>query len=249
MAGYIAMWLQPLVSLTVRHLYFATIKESCTDNSQGNISHTSPSTVPTVPNPLTSLAATPTASLPSPGGAQTSASSDLIVKHATSSSDSVILASGSVSIEALHRADGLREVISQVERGEVNRIRELYGPKPGRSTNPMWAQIKGTITRRERLGVEFETEFGGDKERFFSFFTTPVKPGGKKRKATESATEELRPSRLVVQAIPHCNKALDTEKNSEEYQENGAFSEHLWATKWDGKNKWEIWRSIGKEKY
>ncbi|KAJ6459716.1 hypothetical protein C8R47DRAFT_1327912 [Mycena vitilis] len=167
----------------------------------------------------------------------------------TAASDSAILAGGSFSVEALERADGLRDVIAQIEGGEVARMRELYGPKPGRATNPMWALIKVTITRRERLGVEFNTEFGGNKDKFFSFFTYQVQPSGKKRKATATGTETLRPSRLIVQAIPHRNKALDVERLSEEYRENGDFSQDLWEKKWDGQNKWEIWRSIGKEKY
>ena len=112
----------------------------------------------------------------------------------------------------------------------------------------MWANIKVTITRRERLFAELQNEFHGDKDKFFSFFTTANTSTSKKRKVTEP-TEKLRPLRLVVEAIPHRDKDLAAEKMQELYQDNGTFSEDLWVTKWDAQNKWEIWRAIGKEKY
>jgi hypothetical protein len=184
-----------------------------------------------------------------PSTASYSPRDDLAVAPAPPiSSDSSILASGSISVEALNRAIDLREVIAQCESGAVGNIRKLYGPEKGRLTNPMWANIKVTITRRERLFLELQTEFNGDKAKFFSFFTTDNTATGKKRKATET-TEKLRPLRLVVEAIPHRDKDLAAEKMREHYRENNLFSEDLWATKWDAMNKWEIWRAIGKEKY
>lgn len=163
--------------------------------------------------------------------------------------DSMILSSGALNIEALKRADGLREVITQVRTGVVANMRDLYGPKQGRATNPMWANIKGTITRRERLASELNTEFNGNTEKFFAFFTFVPEVGGKKRKATTASVEKLRPLRLVVQAIPHRNKDLQHEKESNNYQQDGVFSDQLWLSAWAGKNQWEIWRAIGKEKY
>jgi hypothetical protein len=71
---------------------------------------------------------------------------------------------------------------------------------------------------------------------------------GRKRKATEPA-EKLRPLRLVVEAIPHRDKDLAEEQKKVEYRENGEFSYSRWGQRWDGQNKWEIWRAIGKERY
>ncbi|KAJ6595282.1 hypothetical protein B0H10DRAFT_2197372 [Mycena sp. CBHHK59/15] len=87
----------------------------------------------------------------------------------------------------------------------------------------MWANIKVTITRWERLFLELQNEFNGDKDKFFSFFTTTDTSTGKKRKATES-TEKFRPLRLVVEAIPHRDKDLAAEKMQEHFQENSIFS-------------------------
>ncbi|KAJ6622407.1 hypothetical protein B0H10DRAFT_1944585 [Mycena sp. CBHHK59/15] len=81
----------------------------------------------------------------------------------STSLDSIILASGSISVEALNRADNLCDVIAQHESRAVANIRKLYGPQKGCATNPMWAKIKVTITLRERLAVELESEFKGDK--------------------------------------------------------------------------------------
>lgn len=167
----------------------------------------------------------------------------------SASLDSIVLASGSITIEALKRADSLRDVILQHEQGDVAHIRELYGPQKNRATNPMWGKIKGTITRRERLALELAQEFSGDKEKFFEFFAVPVAPlHGRKRKSAE-LEERLRPLRLVVQAIPHRDKDLAAEQTLPEYQIDGVFSNDLWLQKWDGLNKWEVWRAIGKERY
>ncbi|KAJ7735850.1 hypothetical protein DFH07DRAFT_1064972 [Mycena maculata] len=169
--------------------------------------------------------------------------------HPSASLDSRILESGGMSVEALRRADGLREVIAQIENGDVAKIRQLYGPQKERATNPMWATIKGTLTRRERLGSELTNEFNGDKERFFNFFTfTPDASTGKKRKSMEPVTK-LRPLRRVVEAIPHHDKDLQMEQSLDEYQNGGVFLQDAWNTKWEGRNRWEIWREIGKEKY
>ncbi|KAK7007168.1 hypothetical protein R3P38DRAFT_3212834 [Favolaschia claudopus] len=168
----------------------------------------------------------------------------------SSSSDSAILLSGNLTIEALKKAEGLRDVISQVENGEVARIRELYGPQEGRDANPLWQTLKITVNRRERLANELRNEFNGDKDRFFTFFTVAQDSQNalKKRKKSQPA-EKLRPLRLVVEAIVHRDRALEIEKQSAEYQSNGVFVAELWEGKWAGKNKWEIWRAIGKEDY
>jgi hypothetical protein len=62
--------------------------------------------------------------------------------------DAAILASGELDIQALESATNLREfeVIEQLERGDVQRIRDKYGPQQGRAAHPVWRRIKVTIT-------------------------------------------------------------------------------------------------------
>jgi hypothetical protein len=47
--------------------------------------------------------------------------------------DVAILTSGELEIQALERATNLPEVIKQLERGDVQRIRDMYGPQQGRN--------------------------------------------------------------------------------------------------------------------
>jgi hypothetical protein len=65
-----------------------------------------------------------------------------------SHADAAILASGELDIQALERAMNLREVIEQLERGDVQRIRDKYGLQQGRAAHPMWQRIKVTINHR-----------------------------------------------------------------------------------------------------
>ncbi|KAJ7497856.1 hypothetical protein B0H11DRAFT_2384663 [Mycena galericulata] len=191
--------------------------------------------------------ASSSSSVPTDSGSSTSPIPPI---EPSTSLDSIILASGGVNVEALNRADGLREVVAQLKSGAVAKIRALYGPQTGRATNPMWAKIKVTITRRERLQGELDAEFHGDLEKFFSFFTTTDIRAGKKGKSRQPA-EKLRPMRLVVQAIPHRDKDLEAEiqKLLEKYHHGGVFSQEMWESEWSGMNKWEIWRAIGNEIY
>ncbi|KAJ7874053.1 hypothetical protein B0H14DRAFT_2569461 [Mycena olivaceomarginata] len=143
------------------------------------------------------------------------------VSLAPAGSDSAILSAGGMLVEALKRADGLCDVISQIENGDVAKIWGLYGPQTGRATKPMWTNIKGdcslcgnfdsmkTITRRERIGQELEREFGGDKAKFIAFFTVPDIPtsGGKKRKAADPA-ENFDHSALSLRLYPIVTRIL-----------------------------------------
>jgi hypothetical protein len=153
-----------------------------------------------------------------------------------------ILAACEPDIEALTRAEGLREVIAQVKSGQVAAIRMKYGPQKRRATDLMWGRIKGAVTRRERLYALFEKEFGGDEDRFFDFF------GREWRKGDQQ--DSLQAFWPVVQAIPHMEMDLAAEKTKSEYQDDsGNFSEAIWRNRWEGLNKMEIWRAIGKEDY
>jgi hypothetical protein len=153
-----------------------------------------------------------------------------------------ILAACEVDIEALNRAEGLRDVIAQVKSGQVQAIRQKYGPQIGRVTDPMWAKIKGAVTRRERLYALFEQEFGSNEGQFFAFFRRDRRKGDRE--------DSLQAFRQVVQAIPHMERELAAEKEKSTYlDDSGTFSEAVWESTWNGANKMEIWRAIGKENY
>lgn len=146
-------------------------------------------------------------------------------------------------IDALTRAEGLRDVIDQVKSGRVQAIRDKYGPQKGRTSNPMWGKIKGAVTRRERLyEVLFRDEFGEDESRFFTFFT-------RERKSAQQE-DSLQAFRPVVQAIPHMQADIKAEKTKPCYfDSSGYFSDVIWQDVWEGQNNMEIWRAIGKENY
>ena len=151
-----------------------------------------------------------------------------------------MLASCSLDIEALTRAEGLCDVIAQVESGQVQAIREKYGPQRRRPTHLMWGKIKVAITRRERLYTLFKEQFQGDKDRFFAFFK-------KQQKSNEG--HAFMAFRAVVEAIPHMERDLAAEKEKPEYFAFNSFSDAIWDNKWKLQNKMEIWRAIGKESY
>ncbi|KAJ7444235.1 hypothetical protein B0H11DRAFT_2342832 [Mycena galericulata] len=162
--------------------------------------------------------ASSSSSVPTDSGSSTSPIPPI---EPSTSLDSIILASGGVNVEALNRADGLREVVAQLKSGAC-------GKDP--------STIKVTITRRERLQGGLDAEFHGDLEKFFSFFTTTDIRAGKKGKSRQPA-EKLRPMRLVVQAIPHRDKDLEAEKLLEKYHHGGVFSQEMWESEWSGMNK------------
>lgn len=152
--------------------------------------------------------------------------------------DADVLHSCALDMQALKRAKDLRAVIAQAEAGDVQRMRQLYGPEKGRPTCPMWKQIKGTVTRRERVYDQLVKEFQGNKELFFSFFSIPGTP------------DMLRPYRKIAEAIPWMQDDLAAERALPCYRnEAGSFSSDCWEQRWGGKNSWETWRALGKEQY
>ena len=169
-----------------------------------------------------------------------------------------ILASGKLDIQALTRAANLREVIEQMERGDVERIRDKYGPREGRPSDPMWASIKVTVNRRERLYHQLMDpgEFGGNKEQFFAFFASPrgTAENGSSHRKRKADDDELSadtiPFRLVTEAIPRRDKDIKLEREKPEYRsEGGSFSIERWRERWGEANDWEVWRALGKEHY
>lgn len=180
-------------------------------------------------SPLTSpLSQTPSGSL----------SITIPAKPSVQLTDAELLATCSMDITALERAAGLVEVITQVKSGEVQRIREKYGPQKGRDTFSKWKSMKTTITRRERVFGVLQNDFNNDEARFFAFFQiTP--PDG------------YQSIRKIAGAIPRMRTQVDEEMALVQYKdpESGEFSDILWQEKWEGQNGFEVWRAMGKESY
>jgi hypothetical protein len=169
--------------------------------------------------------------------------------------DAAILASGELEIQVLEHATNLREVVEQLERGDVQQIHDKYSTQQGRAADQMWPRIKVTVNRHERLYHQLmdPSGFNGDKDRFFKFFmaTHSMLARGRKQKANDfEGNPELVPYWLIVEAIPHRNKDIREEKGSTAYlDETNSFSSPLWHVRWGDANSWEIWRMLEKEYY
>ncbi|KAJ6563454.1 hypothetical protein B0H10DRAFT_2200665 [Mycena sp. CBHHK59/15] len=144
----------------------------------------------------------------------------------------------SETIEGLQRCEGLRDVIQQIESGAVQAIRDRYGPSEyGRrgTADPAWPKYSNLVSKRERLHRILTQDFGGNKDKFFNFFSTPP-PASKKRKrdnnGSSSTDEHFRSFRKIVEAIPWCETDLAVEHRKEEYiSVDGEFCEVLWVTR------------------
>ena len=167
--------------------------------------------------------------------------------------DHAILQACQLELNALLRASLLCEVIEQVKEGQVQRIRDKYGPKKGRPSHPLWENIKSTVNWREWLYAQLKNEFVGEKQHFFGFFTRQPEGGPSvassskgKRKASG---ESLFPLQKVVEAIQRQDKDLTGERLRDVYRDGtGDFSEAKWCECWGSKNSWEVWRAMGMEK-
>jgi hypothetical protein len=170
---------------------------------------------------------------------------------ASSQSQAKVLDACSLDLKALNMAKNLREVIAQVDSGQVKDIRDRYGPTRGSAgSSAQWKMVKTVVNKRERIYTQLASEFNGDKDRFFAFFTIPAR----KRKSLPGKSTvdgvQLRPSNKVAAAIYVRDKDLKEEMKSSDYHDgNGHFQGDLWETRWQGRNQWEIWRELGKERY
>ncbi|KDQ27369.1 hypothetical protein PLEOSDRAFT_158747 [Pleurotus ostreatus PC15] len=150
-----------------------------------------------------------------------------------------VLAAGKAEIRAIERASGLRDILLQ--REEVARLRNLYGPKTDtrEPSNPLWSQMKMALTR----------------PRFLKFFTKNEPAVPRKRKRPHDLDpnhhkELLQPFRRVVEAIKCRNDAIAAEKRQAMYLSTSQeFSQSLWHQRWGDQNDWEVWRALGKEQY
>ncbi|KAJ7433470.1 hypothetical protein FB451DRAFT_1064379 [Mycena latifolia] len=170
--------------------------------------------------------------------------------------EAAILQDLSATIAGLQRCEGLRDVIEQIESGAVQAIRDRYGPSEyGRrgTADKSWSKYSNLVSKRERLHRILTQDFGGDKDKFFAFFSTPP-PVSKKRKRVEtegsSSEEHFRSFRKIVEAIPWCEADLEAEHRQKQYLgPDGEFSEVLWTQRWHWMNAWEVWREIERERY
>ncbi|KAJ7209291.1 hypothetical protein GGX14DRAFT_632611 [Mycena pura] len=170
--------------------------------------------------------------------------------------EAVILDDLSTSISGLERCDGLRDVIRQLERGDVQAIRDKYGPsEPGRrgTAHKSWSKYSNLVSKRERIHRVLLQDFEGNKDDFFSFFSSPppAPPPRKKIKLEGNTPEErFRPYRKIVEAIPWRDADLAAEHKKDEYcSPDGEFSAERWSQHWNGMNSWQVWRAIGRERY
>ncbi|TFY75231.1 hypothetical protein EWM64_g8783 [Hericium alpestre] len=168
----------------------------------------------------------------------------------STSRDGEVLDAAQANIKRLRQAVDLRDVIKQVEDGLVPEMRELYGPPPGqrKAVDPVaWDGIKVTVNRHECLHEQLMGEFGGDKDHFFAFFA--VEP--RKLKKGGDTGRDLRPIRLVAEAIRHMSDDVQDEMRAQEYVDprTGTFSHERWKERWGSANRWEIWRAIAREYY
>jgi hypothetical protein len=132
-----------------------------------------------------------------------------------------ILAACEVSVEALNRAEGLHDVITQVKSGQVQVIQQKYRPQIGWVTDLMWAKIKGAVTQQEWLYALFKQEFGNNEDQFFAFCRRDQRHG--------DCEDSLQAFQQVVQAIPHMERELTAEKQKSTYlDDSGTFSEAVW---------------------
>ncbi|KAK7029927.1 hypothetical protein R3P38DRAFT_2932454 [Favolaschia claudopus] len=187
---------------------------------------------------------------PSSSAISTSANTDVAHENISTPHAAALLDDLSRDIEGLSRCEGLRDIIQQVESGEVARIRSRYGPSDGRrgTADPLWSKYKNIVSKRERLYRILSEDFEGNKDRFFSFFTVPQI--AKKRKRVIEDEDRLRSFRKIVEAVPWCEADLQVERRKEQYHGlNGEFCESRWAEHWGTMNCWEVWREIEKERY
>lgn len=198
----------------------------------------------------------PRASSPALNASRSPAAADSRVDPVVQTLDSCL-----VDIQCLKRADGLRDVIEQMKRGNVQRICDLYGPRRGRPANPMWESIKVTISKRKRLWGVLERDFSGDEDAFFAFFTISAdrhkKPIGRPSKlktlcktqspASKTSPPTLRPSRQIAEAISHLRD--DLAEAGYQYPYIGALKDAPWRAEYGEVNAWMVWRAMGKEKY
>jgi hypothetical protein len=139
-----------------------------------------------------------------------------------------LLATFKMDIKSLMQANNIREAIQQVQQGEVKAIRNHYCPKSKKDpSNPTWNSIKNAISHRERLYLQLQTQFCGDEDRFFAFFTLTSEE--LKHRRQTKGQEGLRGMRKIVESISRMEAAIQKEKAISRYSDSdGTFSPPLW---------------------
>lgn len=155
-----------------------------------------------------------------------------------------MLADIEMKINRLRSIENIKQAIEQVESGEVQAIRDLIGPKAGRSSNKQWRSIKSVVTRRERMYSVYEEDFGNDMASFLQYFSKPAPASGQKRKAQATEVEGrilCSFTQVTETLMPGMEVAIKAEKEKEAYKDNGIFYEALWREKWSDKHRFEVW--------
>jgi len=171
------------------------------------------------------------------------------------SEDHAVLQGCQLELDALSHVGSLHEDVEQVKEGHIQWIWDKYGSCKGHPPHPLWENTKVTVNQRERLYVQLEREFAGEKECFFDFFTHQPRDElvssskGKCKVGASSGGESLFPLRKVVEAIPRRDRDLVGERLRDVYKNNaGDFSKVKWHENWGSMNSWEVWRAMGMEK-
>ncbi|KAF8238263.1 hypothetical protein L208DRAFT_1375277 [Tricholoma matsutake] len=106
----------------------------------------------------------------------------------------------SLDSQVLEHATNLLEVVEQLEWGDVQWIRDMYGPQQGWAADRMWPKIKVIINRHERIYHQLmdPREFNCNKEWFFKFFMAmhSMPAWGRKHKVNQGDSEMV-PYRLI----------------------------------------------------
>ncbi|KAF7323500.1 hypothetical protein HMN09_00131200 [Mycena chlorophos] len=214
--------------------------------------------VPLAPPPTFRVAQSPTTRTPASTPASTHPIAPPIpcAVPSNAGAEAVALASLADVKEGLERASGLLDVVEQLESGHVQRVRDLYGPnaKTNRGAADGWDGLRSIVNKRERLGkiLSGPKNFAGDKDRFLAYFKLPAQTGKGKRKRTGASDEDsgYRAYRRIVEAWVWCKRDIKRERKAVAYHgSDGQFSEARWKEKWGERNRWEVWRAMGRETY
>src|SRR6267154_1436911 len=87
----------------------------------------------------------------------------------SSRSQAYVLDACGLDLKALNMGKKPREVIAQVESGQVEEIHKWYGPTHGSlGSSAEWKTVKTVVNKRERIYAQLASEFNGIKTSRYS---------------------------------------------------------------------------------
>jgi len=87
----------------------------------------------------------------------------------SSRSQAYVLDACGLDLKALNMEKNPREVIAQVESGQVEEIHKWYGPTHGSlGSSAEWKTVKTVVNKRERIYAQLASEFNGIKSSRYS---------------------------------------------------------------------------------